>query len=70
MMNEEWQRCPSCDGRGDVVVSNTGTSEPCRTCGGHGIVHRVTGLPPHHAHGRPDERQAVVERERDSAGPA
>lgn len=42
-----WQRCPVCDGTGQVPypMSVTGT-KACPTCRGKRIIHSVSGRPP------------------------
>ncbi len=46
-----WQKCPLCDGRGQIVqgLSNQTLPEittPCRACNGAGSISELTGLPP------------------------
>lgn len=39
-----YQKCPVCEGTGEIPNI---VGVRCMTCGGSGIIHEVTGLPPH-----------------------
>lgn len=41
-----WQKCPVCEGRGGQYNLVGKRYTDCRTCRGHGIISRYTGLPP------------------------
>lgn len=43
---ESWQKCPVCEGHGDVIGQAIRIPVPCTVCDGQKIIHRISGLPP------------------------
>ena len=47
--NNEWQRCPICNGEGIVPAhgfTTTAVSQHCKVCQGKMIISRTNGRPP------------------------
>ena len=41
-----WQKCPICNGSGNIPQSGMTGFTKCNVCCGHGIINELTGLPP------------------------
>lgn len=41
-----WQKCPICNGTGEVLKDGDKFKTKCRTCNGKGIIHSETGKYP------------------------